>query len=229
MIPSNTARPRKQLNRIVWPIASRSSHGNGSINTPPLGRQNTASGIFKTWREIFSPGPGSVPISELTPGKLLEVLQRTKKRGALETAHRLLSNCTRVFRYAIATGRAKENPCDQLKGALPPVKGGHFAAVTEPKKVAEILKAIDSYEGTLTVRCALQLAPLVFVRPESFAGPSRRILILTAESGDIWSQRPKRPILSHFLGRPYKFCTKFDLSRERAAMSFPVPEPTQGP
>ena len=115
-------------------------------------------------KDIF-PWVGSVPISNLTPGKLLEALQRTEKRGALETAHRLLSNCTRVFRYAIATGRAKDNPCDQLKGALPPVKGGHFAAVTEPKKVAEILKAIDCYEGTLTVRCALQLAPLVFVRP----------------------------------------------------------------
>src|SRR3984893_4967554 len=52
-----------------------------------------------------------------------------------------------------------------LRGALPPVKGEHFAATTEPKRVAELLRAMDGYQGTLTVRCALRLAPLVFVRP----------------------------------------------------------------
>jgi len=70
-----------------------------------------------------------------------------------------------VFRYAVATGRAERDPSGDLRGALPPVKGKHFASVTEPQKVAEVLRALDGYEGTLTVRCALRLAPLVFVRP----------------------------------------------------------------
>ena len=59
----------------------------------------------------------------------------------------------------------RRDPSGDLRGALPPVKGEHFAAVTEPEKLAGILRALDSYEGTLVVRCALRLAPLVFVRP----------------------------------------------------------------
>ncbi len=96
---------------------------------------------------------------------MLDVVRRIEKRGALETAHRALGNCGQVFRYAVATGRAERDPSGDLRGALPPVKGKHFAAVTEPKQVAEVLRALDGYEGTLTVRCALRLAPLVFVRP----------------------------------------------------------------
>jgi integrase len=70
-----------------------------------------------------------------------------------------------VFRYAVATGRCERDPSGDLRGALPPVKAEHFAAVTEPTKVGALLRAIHGYEGTLTVQCALKLAPLVFVRP----------------------------------------------------------------
>jgi len=115
-------------------------------------------------RDIF-PWIGGRPIAEITAPELLTVVRRIESRGALETAHRALANCGQVFRYAIATGRAERDPSGDLRGALPPVKGEHFAATTEPKRVAEILQAMDGYEGTLTVRCALRLAPLVFVRP----------------------------------------------------------------
>ena len=126
-------------------------------------------------RDIF-PWIGGRPISEVTAPELLTVVRRIESRGALETAHRALGNCGQVFRYAVATGRAERDPSGDLRGALPPVKGEHFAATTEPKRVAEILRAMDGYEGTLTVRCALRLAPLVFVRP----GELRK-----AEWGDI--------------------------------------------
>jgi integrase len=115
-------------------------------------------------RDIF-PWIGGRPIAEVTAPELLAVVRRIENRGALETAHRALGNCGQVFRYAVATGRATRNPCGDLRGALPPAKGEHFAATTEPKRVAELLRAMDGYEGTLTVRCALRLAPLVFVRP----------------------------------------------------------------
>ena len=115
-------------------------------------------------RDIF-PWIGGRPIAEITAPELLAVVRRIENRGALETAHRALGNCGQVFRYAVATGRAERDPSSDLRGALPPVKGTHFAATTEPKRVAEILRALDGYEGTLTVRCALRLAPLVFVRP----------------------------------------------------------------
>lgn len=115
-------------------------------------------------RDIF-PWIGARPITEVTARELLSVMRRIESRGALETAHRALGNCGQVFRYATATGRADRDLSIDLRGALPPVKGEHFAATTEPKRGAEILRAMDGYEGTLTVRCALRLAPLVFVRP----------------------------------------------------------------
>jgi integrase len=70
-----------------------------------------------------------------------------------------------VFRYAVATGRAERDPAADLKGALPPAPKTHLAAVTDPKEVAELLRVIDGYQGSFVTRCALRLAPLVFVRP----------------------------------------------------------------
>lgn len=115
-------------------------------------------------RDIF-PWIGARPIAEINAPELLAAVRRIENRGALETAHRALGNCGQVFRYAVATGRAARDPSGDLRGALPPVRGTHFAATTEPKRFAEILRALDGYEGTLTVRCALRLAPLVFARP----------------------------------------------------------------
>ncbi|EHL31832.1 tyrosine-type recombinase/integrase [Legionella drancourtii] len=115
-------------------------------------------------RDIF-PWIGNKPIAEVTPPILLSVIRRIEERGALETAHRALSNCGQVFRYAIATGRAERDSSQDLKGALPPVKTKHFAAQTDPKNFGKLLRIIEDYEGSLIVRCALRLAPLVFVRP----------------------------------------------------------------
>jgi integrase len=115
-------------------------------------------------RDIF-PWIGSRPIAEVKAPELLAVVRRIESRGALETAHRALANCGQVFRYAIATGRAERDIAPDLRGALPPVKPDNFAAVTDPAKVAMLLRTLDGYQGTLPVACALRLAPLVFVRP----------------------------------------------------------------
>ena len=115
-------------------------------------------------RDAF-PYIGGRPIAEIAAPELLAVVRRIESHGALETAHRALANCGQVFRYAIATGRAERDLSADLRGALPPVKGKHFAAITDPQRVGGLLRAIDGYQGTLTVRCALRLVPLVFVRP----------------------------------------------------------------
>ena len=120
--------------------------------------------IRRLERDVF-PWLGAKPIAEITASDLLAIIRRIESRGAIETAHRALNNCGRVFRYAIATGRAARDPSQDLKGALPPVKNTHFAAQTDPVKFAQLLRAIEGYEGTLIVRCALRLAPLLFVRP----------------------------------------------------------------
>ncbi len=72
-------------------------------------------------------------------------VRRIENRGALETAHRALGTCGQVFRYAVATGRAQRDPIGDLRGALHPVKGEHFAAITDPKRVGELLRALDGY------------------------------------------------------------------------------------
>lgn len=115
-------------------------------------------------RDIF-PWIGDRAVADIAASDLLPVLRRIETRGALETAHRALSTCGQVFRYAVATGRAERDPSGDLRGALPPVKAGHFSAVTEPVRVGALLRAIDGYQGSTTVQCALRLAPLVFVRP----------------------------------------------------------------
>ena len=120
--------------------------------------------IQRLERDIF-PWIGGKPISDITAPDLLKVLRRIEERGAVETAHRAHQNCGQVFRYAIATGRAERDPSPDLKGALPPVKQSHHAAITDPKAIGELLRAIDGYQGQFVTMCALRLAPLFFVRP----------------------------------------------------------------
>ena len=115
-------------------------------------------------RNVF-PWLGSKPITDILPKDILECLRRVEDRGTIETAHRTLQICGQVFRYAVATGRADRDITPDLRGSLSPAKGEHFAALTEPKAAAELLRAIDSYQGSLSAVCALKLAPLVFVRP----------------------------------------------------------------
>lgn len=127
--------------------------------------ENHANRIIRRLERDIFPWIGGCPIDAIKAPELLAVIRRIEHRSALETAHRALANCGQVFRYAVATGRAERDPSGDLRGALPPVRGEHFASVTEPLKVARLLREIDNYQGTLVVACALKLAPLVFVRP----------------------------------------------------------------
>ena len=114
-------------------------------------------------REAF-PYIGASPVAELTAPDLLAVVRRVEARGHLRKAHTVFQVCGRVLRYAVATGRAERDVSSDLRGALPPVKTKHFAAITDPREVGPLLRQLDTYSGTLPVRCALRLAPLVFVR-----------------------------------------------------------------
>ena len=93
------------------------------------------------------------------------MIRRIEERGAWETAHRALRNCGQVFHYGVATGRAERDPSADLCGALPSARGKHFSAVTDPDKIGDLLRALNGYQGSLVVRCALRLASLVFARP----------------------------------------------------------------
>jgi len=140
---------------------AREWHGKYSSNWA----DSHAKKIIRRLELYLFPWLGTRPIAEITPPELLAVLRRIESQGILETAHRVQQNCGQVFRYAIATGRVERDPSADLRGALAPVKHGRMATITDPKKIGELLRAIDGYEGTPVAKCALKLAPLVFVRP----------------------------------------------------------------
>ncbi|AUM11976.1 tyrosine-type recombinase/integrase [Ketobacter alkanivorans] len=123
----------------------------------------------RTWRllknDLFPP-LGKRPISDITPPELLKVLRRVESRGAIDTAHRAHQTAGQVFRYAVATGRAERDPSADLRGALKIHIKKHHAAITEPKELGKLLLAMDSFGGTPVVKAALQLSPLLFVRPK---------------------------------------------------------------
>lgn len=115
-------------------------------------------------KDVF-PWIGSHPIETIQPAELLDVLRRVEARGAVETAHRIQQTLGQAFRYGVATQRCQRDVAADLRGALPPVKTESFAAITDPVEIGKLLRAIDGIHCTLVVRAALQLAPLVFVRP----------------------------------------------------------------
>ena len=115
-------------------------------------------------RQIF-PVLGAKPIAEVEPTDVLNAARHVEQTGAIETAHRLIQICGQVFRYAIATGRTKYDVSTGLHAALPKVNVKHMATLTDKKRIGQLLRAIDAYGGFFPVRCALKLAPLLFVRP----------------------------------------------------------------
>lgn len=120
--------------------------------------------IRRLERDIF-PWLGARPIAEIKAPELLSAMRRIEDRGAIETAHRALQNCGQIFRYAIATGRAERDLSGDLRGALTPVSQNHLPAITDPKAIGGLLRSIDGYSGFFVTKCALRLAPLLFVRP----------------------------------------------------------------
>lgn len=114
--------------------------------------------------DVF-PYLGNKPISTITPRDVLAVVQKMEARGAIDSAHRLKQLCGQVFRYAVAIGQAERDVTVDLKGALAAIQKTHHAAITEPKRVGELMRAISSYKGHVYATAALKLSPLVFVRP----------------------------------------------------------------
>lgn len=172
---------RKQLAQDVDPIeikkigkAARTERAANSfegiskewILTHMVGRSDShVKRIIRRFELYLFPWIGRKPIAEITAPEVLQAIKRVQSQNKLETAHRTLQAAGQVFRYAVQTGRATRDVTADLKGALPTPSVTHMAAFTEPKEVAELLRAIEGFTGTFTVQAALRLAPLVFVRP----------------------------------------------------------------
>lgn len=116
-------------------------------------------------RQWLQPAIGKRPVDQIEPHELLAVLKRQETRGNFETARRTRAFASRVFRYAVATARANADPAGLLLGAVASPKPRHLSAIVDPKRVGELLRAIDAYSGLPVTRLALALSPHVFVRP----------------------------------------------------------------
>lgn len=152
---------RAEAGANSFEVVAREWHGKNKAAWTPSHADKI---LRRLERDVF-PWIGTRHVGSITPPELLTVLRRIESRGAIETAHRAQQNTGQVLRYAVATGRAESDPSRDLRSALTPWKPQHYASITEPRKVGQLLRDIDGYKGGLVVRIALRLSPLVFVRP----------------------------------------------------------------
>ncbi len=160
---------RQKLDKLAAQLADSASFGAIADEViAKMTREHRAEATLTKTRWLLDfarPHIGARPVSEITAPEILAVLRRVEDRGRYETARRLRSVIGGVFRYAIATGRATMDPTFALRGALisPPV--AHYATITDPEQVGELLRAIEGFEGQPATHAALKLAPHLFVRP----------------------------------------------------------------
>jgi integrase len=179
-VPLKKARDRRdEARRLVAdgidPSAKKKADKKAEVDTVKgvaeewLTKQTSAPGTRKRDRDRLAnfifPKLGKRPIRTVTPPELLAVLRPIEARGTIETALRTRAVCGRVWRYAVATGHADRDITADLKGALSTKAVTSHAAITDPKRIGELLRAIDGYVGQPATHAALRLAPLVFVRP----------------------------------------------------------------
>ncbi len=159
--------------------------------------------IMRRFEVDVFPYIGKLPMAEIDPPTLLAVMRRIEKRGVIETAHRALENCGQVFRYGVATGRVASDPSRDLRGALrkPVVK--HMAAIVDPDELAALLRAIDGYAGTHVVRTALQLAPMLMLRPGELRFARWDEFDLARATWAIAPERMKRQLHGKLHGDPH--------------------------
>lgn len=142
-------------------------------------------------RDLY-PWVGVRRMRDIGPAELLTVLRKVEERGALETADRALMLARQVWDYAVVTQRAEVNITSGLKKALTPYRGTHFAAITDPARLGELLRATRAYKGGTIVRAALRLAPMLMVRPGELRGARWSEIDLDGALWTIPAERMKR-------------------------------------
>lgn len=152
--------------------------------------------------DVF-PWLGNTPVAAVTAPQVLEILRRIEGRGVIETAHRALDNVSQILRFAVAAGLAPSNPARDLKEALRKPVARHFPAVTDPKRLGEILRAFDGYPGTYVVKAALRLLPMLLLRPGELRHTQWTEIDLEAGTLTVHAARMKRTKAGKLHGKPH--------------------------
>lgn len=159
----------KRRDRIVAKLAAATTFGAIALEyiekAEREGRAPATIAKLRWSRDWLMPSVGHRPIDQIEAHELLAVLKRQEALGNLETAKRTRAFASRVFRYAVVTARAKADPAALLLGAVAAPRPKHLAAIVDPKRAGELVRAIDAYSGAPVTRLALALSPHVFVRP----------------------------------------------------------------
>jgi integrase len=154
-------------------------------------------------KDLF-PFLGSRRVGDIEAIELLATVRRVEERGALDVAHRVLTTAGQVWRYAVATGRTPRDITADIRGALKPHHGKHFAAITDPVKLGELIRAIGGYQGGPIVRAALRLAPMLFQRPGELRSAEWAEFDLDAAMWTIPAARMKRSVDGKRNGDPHQ-------------------------
>ena len=158
--------------------------------------------IERMEKDLF-PYIGRLTLPAITAPVLLDALRKVEKRGANETAHTLRQTAGQVFRYGVQTGRCERSPVTDLHGALKPIVVKHMAAVLEPAKAGELLRAIDGYTGQPMTKAALALSALLFQRPGNIRQMEWAWIDFDTALLTIPSQDMKRRLAQKLNGRPH--------------------------
>lgn len=110
---------------------------------------------------------GNYAIEEIKPKQIIDIVKRVEERGAVESAHRLFTQISKVFKYAVSNQIVERNPCSEMdkNEILKTHIRKNYPTITDPKEIKLLLSAIDEFTGHYTTKMALKLAPYVFVRP----------------------------------------------------------------
>ena len=154
-------------------------------------------------KDLF-PFLGERRIGDVEAIELLATVRRVEERGALDVAHRVLTTAGQVWRYAVATGRTPRDITADIRGALKPHHGKHFAAITDPLKLGELIRVSRGYQGGPIVRAALQLAPMLFQRPGELRAAEWAEFDLNAAIWTIPAARMKRSVDGKRNGEPHQ-------------------------
>ena len=201
--PSTAKREEKQTAATAaantFELVAREFHKNKGDSWSPGYAEKWLRGMVK---DMF-PYLGTLPIATITAPALLTVVRKAEARGAHETAHTLRQTAGQVFRYGIQTRRCDRDPSTDLHGALKPAVVKHMAAILEPAKVGELMRAIHSYAGQPTTRTALVLSALLFQRPGNIRQMEWAWIDLDNAMLTIPSEDMKRRIHQKINGRPH--------------------------
>ena len=154
-------------------------------------------------KDLF-PFLGTRRMADIEAIELLATVRRVGERGALDVAHRVLTTAGQVWRYAVATGRVPRDITADIRGALKPHHGKHFAAITDPVKLGELIRVIRGYQGGPIVRAALQLAPMLFQRPGELRAAEWAEFDLDGAMWTIPAARMKRSVDGKRNGNPHQ-------------------------